>query len=163
MAVLLLFFLAPTGAVEANERLERQIRKISRAYPEVQGISVDSLLSWLASDRPAPLLVDVRSKREFETSHLPDALHIERADSLIALLSRSEEPVVLYCSIGARSAQRAEDVRRQFPGRLYNLEGSIFAWANANLPVEAKGRPTQKVHPYNWYWGRMLEKELHPD
>jgi hypothetical protein len=39
-----------------------------------------------------------------------------------------------------------------------NLEGSIFAWANQSRPLVQEGKPTDKVHPYNAFWGALLDK-----
>jgi len=45
---------------------------------------------------------------------------------------------------------------------IYNLEGSLFKWANESRPlVDNSGSPTKLVHPYNNVWGRLLEKSLH--
>lgn len=40
---------------------------------------------------------------------------------------------------------------------VYNLEGSLFKWANENRPiVDRNGAITEKVHPYNSVWGKLL-------
>ena len=44
---------------------------------------------------------------------------------------------------------------------VYNLEGSIFKWANENRPmVDVKDRKTIFTHPYNVVFGKLLRKEL---
>ena len=41
---------------------------------------------------------------------------------------------------------------------VYNLEGSIFKWANENRPiVNGDDKPTHLVHPYNSFFGKLLE------
>ena len=45
--------------------------------------------------------------------------------------------------------------------RVYNLEGSLFKWANEGRPmVDSNGQPVTKVHPYNAVFGKFLNKEL---
>lgn len=44
---------------------------------------------------------------------------------------------------------------------MYNLEGSIFKWANENRQmVDHKNRSTVYAHPYNAVFGKLLKKEL---
>ena len=44
-----------------------------------------------------------------------------------------------------------------------NLEGSIFRWSGEGRPlVDPKGKSTRLVHPYNPYWGRLLDPEAVP-
>ena len=43
-----------------------------------------------------------------------------------------------------------------------NLKGSIFKWANEGRPLVQDGKPTHQVHPYNKYWGRLLDQSYHP-
>ncbi|MEM7699789.1 MAG: hypothetical protein AAF236_15450, partial [Verrucomicrobiota bacterium] len=41
-----------------------------------------------------------------------------------------------------------------------NLVGSIFAWANEDRPLETPtGEATDLVHPFNNFWGRLLDPE----
>lgn len=44
---------------------------------------------------------------------------------------------------------------------IYNLEGSIFKWANEGKDLQDnEGRKTVFVHPYNVIWGKLLNAEL---
>ena len=44
---------------------------------------------------------------------------------------------------------------------VYNLEGSIFKWANeGRAMVDAAEQPTKLCHPYNFIFGKLLNKEL---
>ena len=43
---------------------------------------------------------------------------------------------------------------------LYNLEGSIFKWANEKRPmVDREDQPTSFAHPYNAVFGKLLNSE----
>lgn len=42
---------------------------------------------------------------------------------------------------------------------IFNLEGSIFQWANEGRPLERDGKPATKVHPYNGTFGKMLDPQ----
>ena len=93
------------------------------------------------------------------------SLHVEGASS--------DDPVavVCYCSVGYRSSALAQQLTYEldkpiFLGMkskivIYNLEGSIFKWANEGKDLEDnRGRKTVFVHPYNIVWGKLLNAEL---
>jgi rhodanese-related sulfurtransferase len=133
-------------------------RTIRERFPTVPRISTAELAGWLAdTNRPAPLLVDVRAGKEFSVSHLPQARNLRSAEEIQAALARSNQPVVLYCSVGYRSAAVAEKLVRAGHTNVWNLEGSIFAWANEGRPLFRGTEPVNLVHPYDTRWGRLLD------
>ncbi|HIG73762.1 MAG TPA: rhodanese-like domain-containing protein [Bacteroidetes bacterium] len=137
---------------------------VRQAYPEVPVVSTDALAAALADSSRAPLLLDAREPREFAVSHLPGARQIapdaEPAELAEALgeVPRDRE-IVVYCSVGYRSAGIAERLRVAGFANVANLEGSIFRWANEGRPVVREGEPARLVHPYNATWGRLLAPE----
>ena len=43
---------------------------------------------------------------------------------------------------------------------VYNLEGSIFKWANEKRPmIDNQGKRTVFCHPYSTVWGRFLNSD----
>ena len=47
------------------------------------------------------------------------------------------------------------------PIYVYNLEGSLFKWANEGRPlVDFRGEKTILCHPYNAVFGKMLNRQL---
>ena len=42
-----------------------------------------------------------------------------------------------------------------------NLEGGIFAWANAGRPMQRDGQPTRFAHPSDEKWGALLARDRH--
>ena len=95
-------------------------------------------------------------------SHLPGARRVDpgaEAASLASALAGvdRQRDVVVYCSVGVRSAGVARRLREAGFAHIENLEGSIFAWANEGRPiVTASGAPAATVHPYDAVWGRLL-------
>jgi rhodanese-related sulfurtransferase len=138
--------------------------KIRRDFPEVKRISTAELAAWLADDnRPAPLLLDVRTQPEYEVSHLRDAEWIAPDAPPSAVEAPKDRPIVTYCSVGYRSGAFAEKLHEAGFTNVVNLEGSIFAWANEGRPLVHDGAPAEKVHPYNGIWGLLLRKEHRAD
>ena len=133
---------------------------VATHHPGVATVTTDALAAELEGDA-APLLLDARGPAEYAVSHLPGARRVD-PDADAAALARaladvdSGRPVVVYCSVGVRSAGVAERLGRA-GWDVRNLEGSIFRWANEGRPlVTAGGVAADVVHPYDATWGRML-------
>ncbi len=146
----------PQNWIEAKELVHRK-------FPKAPGITVPELKAWLDdSSRAKPLLIDARSRREYDDSQLLGAQHAETLGAALTLLEsrRKDTPLVVYCSVGYRSGAIVEGLIKNGYSQVKNLEGSLFEWANSGLPVYQAGRIVTKVHPYSSSWGRLLNREL---
>ena len=89
----------------------------------------------------APIIVDVRSKREFDMGHVPGARHVpfwRMAAHAKELSVFKNNPIVLYCGHGPRAHMAGATLRRRgFTGVLY-LTGHMKAWKKMDLPLEAE-------------------------
>lgn len=135
-------------------------RMTTRKFPDLQWITGQSLASWRAdSSRQQPILLDARTETEYSVSHLADAARIDPYRPLLRPLKGQPQdaPIVVYASVGYRSARVAEWLKRQGYTNVQNLEGGIFRWANDGRPVFRQGGATSEVHPYQPRWGLMLE------
>jgi len=150
-------------AAEPEVVLEGAVQKITAKFSSVSHISTSELAEWLADpDREPPLLLDVREPREYAVSHLPGAIRVSpdaTSDQLRDEIDLSR-PIVLYCSIGYRSAALAERLTAAGAAQAMNLEGSLFKWANEGRPMLRDGEITDRAHPYNKKYGRMLRESL---
>lgn len=141
------------------------LAKIAREWPGVPQLGTAELARRCEQPEAArPVVIDVRTRSEFAVSHLPGALHAETTREILRLLAAqpATRPVVLYCSVGVRSSALAEAVAAAGRPRVYNLQGSVFQWANEGRPLVRDGRPVSVVDPYNASWGRLLDAERHP-
>lgn len=91
----------------------------------------------------APVIVDVRSEREFKAGHVPGALHLP----FWAALSRAGEipgprdaPVVVYCEHGPRATLARASLRSRGFTSILLLEGHMHGWREAGLPIESAPR-----------------------
>lgn len=141
---------------------ERLVPLISARFPEVDWIEADTLAEWLRRDPASrPLLLDTRTAEEFSVSHLPGAVRVDPSrPNLDAIDLPNDRPIVVYCSVGYRSAAIAEHLRAAEVGPVYNLRGGIFAWANEGRPIVRNGAPVDTVHPYDALWGHLLRPGL---
>lgn len=135
---------------------------ISQRYPTVRWVDTETLARWLARP-PAerPVLLDAREEAEFEVSHIEGAVRIDPDAPNLARVPRTEREIVVYCSVGYRSAAVAQKLMEAGRRRVYNLEGGIFGWAGEGRPLVSRGRSVRRVHPYDAVWGRLLDPALH--
>ena len=64
-----------------------------------------------------------------------------------------ERTVVVYCSVGYRSSRLAEELRARGFENVFNLEGSLFQWANEGRPLYRGEERVDQAHPYDEEWG----------
>lgn len=160
----------------------RMLYKMIRTkFPNVQQLSTNTLKSILDDSNMAEtiVLVDVREKEEYEISRLSNCIHVSPDSDVQLLLDKIKDSdvikkVVAYCSVGYRSSQLIQRIDRELKKQnfyskqieLYNLEGSIFKWANEGKPIiDKNGKETIYVHPYNTIWGKFLEvkRRIYPE
>lgn len=68
--------------------------------------------------------------------------------------------IVVYCSVGYRSAAVVDALRKAGRNEVFNLDGGIFRWANESRPLFSDHEQVKLVHPYDQSWGRLLTSEL---
>jgi rhodanese-related sulfurtransferase len=117
----------------------------------------------LATLNSETILLDARELKEFEVSHLKDAIHIGYDDFDITTITKNlkdkSAQIVVYCSVGVRSEDIAEELKKEGYTNTYNLFGGIFEWKNNDFPlVDNDGKETENVHAYSKKWGKLLLK-----
>lgn len=110
----------------------------SRAILEVDTISQAELVSQMQLNQP-PLILDVRTQREYNAGHIPGAINIEFRElkkRIGEIENHRDNPVVVYCEHGIR-ARVAESTLKQANFQLiFYLEGDMSAWRNNSLPID---------------------------
>jgi len=159
-------------------------RDIRQRFPRAPQLAASTLADWLASPERAPggrrpVLLDARAPEEYAVSRLPGAYPTPDLASALEVLTGLQEtsqtshtpegseivdtglpPVVVYCSVGWRSSELVQELRDRGYDTVWNLEGSIFRWANEGRTVVRDGRPVRQVHPFDEEWGRYLDPGL---
>lgn len=140
--------------------------EIKSEFPSVQSVSTDVLFTWYeASDVKPPIIVDVRKDVEFRVSHLDNALHLESVEALSSVISErglgKDTEIIVYCSVGYRSASVAAELQARGFTKVLNLEHSLFEWANKGYPMTGASGSTDKVHPFSKAWSALVDDSLH--
>lgn len=140
------------------------LNMIRARFPAVNHVPTDTLQSWLdkSPKQEDLILLDVRKSEEYAVSHLQGARAASSKDEAMRILRGvpANRRIVVYCSVGYRSSELAGFLMKTGFTEVFNLEGSIFRWANEGRPVYRAEERVRVVHPYDSYWGRLLNKPL---
>lgn len=127
----------------------------------VEYVTVEDLAQLKNSNSKVKLL-DAREASEFSISHIERAIFAGYDDfELEALQDKisTQDTIVVYCSIGVRSEDIGDQLQEAGYKHVYNLYGGIFDWFNKGYKIyDQKGESTQKIHTYNRFWSKYLEK-----
>ncbi|TVZ15579.1 rhodanese-like domain-containing protein [Maribacter sp. MAR_2009_72] len=109
--------------------------------------------------------VDTREKEEFNVSHLRNALWVGYSNfdeaKVLNLIPNKSQPIIVYCSIGVRSENIGERLKRLGYTRILNLYGGIFEWKNQDRIVyNNNDTPTDSIHAFSKHWGKLLKKGI---
>lgn len=165
--ILLLTSINPSMA--ESEKLREIQQWILENQPDVEHIDNKTLSQMLLGNADSSLVIfDVREQAEYEVSHISNAIRIDPDIDRKSFLERyssglENKSVVFYCSVGRRSSDLAEivgpDLQQAGAGDVVNLEHGIFGWHNQNFPLESNSASTEYIHPYNRWWGRIIERK----
>lgn len=153
---------SPSGQASTLGMARMQALVLER-FGVLPHLTTDQLSAWMSDPtREQPFLLDVRSMEEFEVSHLAGAAWASPHSQASELMARipADRPVVVYCSIGYRSAQCVSRLLEAGFTRVMNLEGSLFQWANEGRPLARFEGPASQVHPYSSWFGKLLRPEM---
>jgi phage shock protein E len=103
---------------------------LSAPLMAVELISQQTLAQRIADDN-APLIIDVRSEREFQAGHIPGALlvpHDQIDQHLELLASLTDREVVLYCQSNRRVGLVLDRFMDSGASEVRVLEGAWPGW-----------------------------------
>ena len=151
----------PNGSGSDALAWHRTLKLVGDAFPDVPRMTTREL-----SSSPADiLLLDARTREEFNVSHLKGAVRAGDVRSALAAIAAQPEKstIVVYCSVGYRSSRLADRLRERGVANVYNLEGSLFQWANEGRPLYRGRERVGQVHPFDEDWGQLLDERYWPD
>lgn len=157
------FLLSTTQAASPEKPLTPVKKRIAKRYPDVVQWNLEQAAEVLKlPEQERPVIWDIRTREEYQVSHLPHARHVP-PDTPPAPLLRTiprDRMILVYCSVGYRSSEMARRIRQAGHARVANLDGSLFAWANEGRPLVNDAGEARLVHGYNRRWSRWLKPEL---
>ncbi len=115
----------------------------------------------LRMDQKNYLVLDTRKQKEYKVSHIPGAIWASERPTqsfMDSLTTKKQKPIVVYCTVGIRSEDFGEKLKKMGFTNVKNLYGSIFAWKDEGYPViDLNGKETEKVHTYSRIWSKYLK------
>jgi rhodanese-related sulfurtransferase len=114
-----------------------------KTVPEISAAEAKSKLDR----REVDLIVDVREPKEWDSGHIPGALHAPRgmiewyadpsyANHKAQLAEAREKNVVIHCATGGRSLLAAQSLQRLGFKNVSSMAGGFNDWSAKGLPVE---------------------------
>ena len=110
---------------------------LNQAKGEIAEIDPTEGARLLESD-DSPLFLDVREQDEWDQGIIPGALHIPRGSLESRVESRvdRDRAIVVYCSVGHRSAFAAKTLEELGYDNVLNLAGGFTEWKRNGFPTE---------------------------
>ncbi|HEX6702809.1 MAG TPA: ThiF family adenylyltransferase, partial [Gaiellaceae bacterium] len=101
----------------------------------------------------APVLVDVRRRDEWDEGFIPGAIHVPRG-SLESRIERAapdrDRPVLVYCSVGERSAFAAKTLGELGYTDVASISGGFTEWKRNGFPTDLpRGLDAEKRARYS--------------
>ena len=109
----------------------------SQVETEVMSYKADKLRKLLGGNN-APIVVDVRTKREFQQAHIQGAIHLPFwliPFRFKSLQDHREKVVVLYCEHGPRAVLALKSLQSKGFNKAECLDGHMQGWRNAGFPL----------------------------
>ena len=168
-AILVLLLLTAIGSslLYAQLSLSNIEAKIARDHP-VDHRPVDEVKDLVSGkDSSNYLIFDTRPLKEFRVGHINKAIQVDPDINSDDFLSQYGEDlagkhILFYCSVGKRSSillERVEEAALKSGAlSLANIRGGIFRWYNEGFAVVNSGGETDEIHPYDRFWGRLVNK-----
>lgn len=152
-----IFLISTLGYSQKN--LDQLLKRYNSG--NIPYIHVDELKSYPDNI----ILLDAREQREYATSHLKDAIAVGydffNIDSTSQKIPNKNSKIVVYCSLGIRSEDIAEKLKKSGYKNVFNLYGGIFEWKNNQQKVyNLKEQETDSVHAFSKDWSKWLQKGI---
>jgi len=156
---LLAALLMPIVATPADIDWYETIGLIRSKFPDVEHLSTARLAELLSTSAQGEIvLLDVRELDEYQVGHLSGA--VLATDVEMALEAFGDrvrhETIVVHCAVGYRFSRLATKLESRGYDSVFNLEGSLFKWANEGRPMHRDTTCVEEVHPYDDEWGQLL-------
>lgn len=106
----------------------------------IRGIqTVDAAAALQLINHKNAFVLDVREPDEYKSGHVLNAKLIplgKLKERLGELEKYRNQPIVVVCRSGSRSASACAILAKQGYTQAYNLTGGVMAWKSSNLPLE---------------------------
>ena len=131
---MIFFSLFLACSTQSNDKISSS----QKTYSSIMETDVDTLYAKQKQNENL-VIVDVRTKSEYNSGHIPNAKSIplsSLSESLSQLDIYKEQDIFLVCAVGGRSQKATELLRSKGFSKAINVQGGTRGW-------KAKGHPLQ--------------------
>ena len=107
--------------------------------PSISTSIAASDLAVLIAANDAPLILDVRTQKEYAAGHIPGAVnipHTELEARLSELDGHQNDNIIVYCRSGKRAGIAEENLQQNGYTNVTDLDGHMLGWEAGEYPVE---------------------------
>ncbi|MFC7358055.1 rhodanese-like domain-containing protein [Jejudonia soesokkakensis] len=158
-------FILFTVLLSVSATAQKSLDELLQLYNtrSVPYISVEELRMLQLNEEV--VILDARESSEFETSHIATSQCVGfnqfSAEAFSEKIKDKNTPIVVYCSLGIRSEQVGEKLKKAGYTNVQNLYGGIFEWKNKDYPIlDLSEKETDSVHTFNRVWSKWLNKGI---
>lgn len=101
-------------------------------------MNLDSVAFEAKTQEAGVVILDVRTKAEFDEGHIANAININvESESFLSEIAKLDKSATyaVYCRSGRRSADAINKMSNEQFISLSNLAGGVIDWTNAGLPL----------------------------
>ena len=152
-----IYFFLITLSTSAQNTLSELLDKYNNK--SIPYISVQEL----AMPNTEAVILDAREISEYNVSHLKKAVFVGynnfNIETVHKTIEDKNQKIIVYCSLGIRSEDIAEKLKKAGYTNVYNLYGGIFEWKNSGFPIfDLNEKETEKIHAFSKQWSQWLTK-----
>jgi rhodanese-related sulfurtransferase len=118
--------------IAAGETVDRDMVLEGRLWDDATAEAGKALLE----SHPDLVILDVRTADETRHGVIPGArlIPIDQLEARMGEVPRGEQPMLVYCAAGSRSAAACEFLTQKGFEGLHNLEGGFSSWSGPTAP-----------------------------
>ena len=155
LVIFILFSFQSFGQSDAYVKL------LKKYYSDFPTISMEQTKKKL--NQSNTYFLDTRKKEEFDVSHIENAKWVGYDEFNLNSIKKHmpiTSEIIVYCSIGARSQNIGEQLKKAGYSNVKNLYGGLFNWSNHDYPLyDSHGDQTIKIHGYSKDWGKWINDQ----
>ena len=105
------------------------------------GKSVSPAVATQLMNKQDAVLIDIRSKKEWDTGHITGSKHVPLADfsrRLQEVEKFKTRPVIVVCNMGQTAGAASKQLKAAGFDNVLRLQGGITEWKGQNLPIVKK-------------------------
>lgn len=133
-----LFLLLPPLVTAKSWQDTKTAELVEQARANTKQVTIQKLKEAIDNDEDI-LIFDVRTIREYEAAHVPEAYHIDRGlleFAVWAVADDMDEQIFVYCRTGARAALASQRLQELGFTNVNSVATGAVEWTKSGYPIQ---------------------------